>query len=196
VLAAVRHAADIQTCRIERIGVNVKTTSGFVGQDEIAFPAIVAMVIVKASRAEYGAKVRYLRVRHRDIEVIVRSRLLSEYGINRPSPINVNLQAILFQKRNEVGGVLLEHNCSVAAVLKGECRISTSDHSCCTVADGDGQTTAALEAAIDWVVTQDLPRSAAHPFYTRLNQIRTNAKPDAGRRHQTNAHAAEGRRLA
>ena len=22
-----------------------------------------------------------------------------------------------------------------------------------------------------WVATQDLPRSAAHPFYTRLNQI-------------------------
>src|SRR4029077_10537151 len=40
------------------------------------------------------------------------------YGINRPSPIDVDLQAILFQKRNEVGGVLLEHNCSVAAVLK------------------------------------------------------------------------------
>jgi hypothetical protein len=22
-----------------------------------------------------------------------------------------------------------------------------------------------------WVATQDLPRSAAHPFYTRLNQL-------------------------
>jgi hypothetical protein len=22
-----------------------------------------------------------------------------------------------------------------------------------------------------WVATQDIPRSAAHPFYTRLNQI-------------------------
>jgi hypothetical protein len=22
-----------------------------------------------------------------------------------------------------------------------------------------------------WVATQDLPRSAAHPFYTRLNQV-------------------------
>jgi hypothetical protein len=52
VLAAVRHAADIQTCRIERIGVNVKTTCGFVGQDEIAFPAIAAMLLAKASRAE------------------------------------------------------------------------------------------------------------------------------------------------
>ena len=117
VLAAVRHATDIQSCRIERIGVNVKTTSGFVGQGEIAFPAIVAMVLVKASRAEYGAKARYLRVRHRDIEVTVRSRLLSEYGINRPATIDVNLQAILFQERNEIRGVLLEHNCSLAAAL-------------------------------------------------------------------------------
>ena len=57
-------------------------------------------------------------MRHRDVEVIVRSRLLSEDGINRPSPIDVDLQAMLFQKRNEAGGVLLEHNCSVAAVLK------------------------------------------------------------------------------
>jgi hypothetical protein len=118
VLTGVRHAADIQTCRIEGIGVHVKTTFGFVSQDEIAFPAIVAMLLAKASRAEQGAKARYLRVRHRDIEIIVRSRLLSEYGINRPSPIDVNLQAVLFQKGNEVGGVLREHNCSVAAVLK------------------------------------------------------------------------------
>src|SRR5688572_21676048 len=117
-LAAVRHTADIQTCRVERIGVNVKPTSGFVGQDEVAFPAIVATLLAKASRAEEGTKARHVRMRHRDIEVIVRSRLLAEYGINRPSTIDVNLQAILFQERNEVGGVLLKHNCSVAAVLK------------------------------------------------------------------------------
>ena len=30
-----------------------------------------------------------------------------------------------------------------------------------------------------WVATQDLPRSAAHPFYTRLNQI-LDAMPDVG----------------
>ena len=117
-LPAVRHTADIQTCRIERIGVNVKPTSGFVGQDEVAFPAIVATLLAKASRAEEGAKARHLRVRHRDIEVIVRSRLLSEYGIDRPSTVNVNLQAVLFQQRNEVGGVLLKHTSSLAAVLK------------------------------------------------------------------------------
>src|SRR5688500_11626729 len=29
-----------------------------------------------------------------------------------------------------------------------------------------------------WVATQDLPRSAAHPFYTRLNQILDNAAFD------------------
>ena len=28
-----------------------------------------------------------------------------------------------------------------------------------------------LKQAAMWVATQDLPRSAAHPFYTRLNQI-------------------------
>jgi len=30
-----------------------------------------------------------------------------------------------------------------------------------------------------WVATQDLPRSAAHPFYTRLNQILDKADFDA-----------------
>lgn len=54
-------------------------------------------------------------MRQRNIEVIVSSRLFSEYGINRPSAIDVNLQAVLFQKRNEVGGVVLKHTCSVAA---------------------------------------------------------------------------------
>ena len=128
--------------------MNVKTTSGFVGQDEIAFPAIVAMLLAKASRAEQGAKARYLRVRHRDIEIIVRSRLLSEYGINRPSPIDVNLQAIFFQKRNEVGGVLLEHNCSVAAVLNVEFRINTGDCSYYTVAAREGLATSRAAASI------------------------------------------------
>jgi hypothetical protein len=28
-----------------------------------------------------------------------------------------------------------------------------------------------MQQASMWVATQDLPRSAAHPFYTRLNQI-------------------------
>jgi transposase len=37
--------------------------------------------------------------------------------------------------------------------------------------DGDGQTTATCEQASMWVATEDLPRSAAHPFYRRLNQI-------------------------
>jgi hypothetical protein len=34
-------------------------------------------------------------------------------------------------------------------------------------AHGDGQTKAAREASVDVVATEDLPRSAAHPFYTR-----------------------------
>jgi hypothetical protein len=50
VLGAVGHAADVQACRIERIGVNVKTTSSFVNQEEIAFPAIVALLLAKAAR--------------------------------------------------------------------------------------------------------------------------------------------------
>ena len=54
-------------------------------------------------------------MRQRDIEVIVRSRLLSEYGINRPATVDVNFQAILFQERNEIGGLFLKHNCSLAA---------------------------------------------------------------------------------
>jgi len=116
-LADVRHTADIQTCRIERIGVNVKPTSGFVGQDEVAFPAVVATLLSKASHAEQGAKSRHLRVRQRDIEVIVRSRLRPEQRINRPATIDVHLKAILFQEHNEVGGVLLEHSFSLAAVL-------------------------------------------------------------------------------
>jgi len=29
-----------------------------------------------------------------------------------------------------------------------------------------------------WIATQDLPRSAAHPFYTRLNQILAKAAFD------------------
>jgi transposase len=49
--------------------------------------------------------------------------------------------------------------------------IDTVDPSHYTVANGDGQTKAIREAASMWVATQDLPRSAGHPFYIRLNQI-------------------------
>jgi transposase len=48
--------------------------------------------------------------------------------------------------------------------------IDTIDPAYYTVADGDGQTTAPHETDLD-VGGKDLPRSATHPFYTRLNQI-------------------------
>jgi hypothetical protein len=56
-------------------------------------------------------------------------------------------------------------------VVSGSKGIDTIDLAYYTVADGDGQTQAAREADVDVVATQDLSRSAAHPFYTRLNQI-------------------------
>ena len=34
-----------------------------------------------------------------------------------------------------------------------------------------GKRTRRAKQSSMWVATQDLPRSAAHPFYTRLNQI-------------------------
>ena len=62
-LAAVRYTANISTCRIEGIGVNVKPASRFVSQDEVAFPAVIVTPLAKASHAEKGAKARYLCVR-------------------------------------------------------------------------------------------------------------------------------------
>jgi hypothetical protein len=53
----------------------------------------------------------------------------------------------------------------------GLVKIDMNDPAYYTVADGDGQTAAAREAASMWVAINDLPRSASHPFYTRLNQI-------------------------
>jgi hypothetical protein len=49
--------------------------------------------------------------------------------------------------------------------------IDTIDRAYCTVADGDGQTKGHAKQPSMWVATQDLPRSAAHPSYMRLNQI-------------------------
>jgi hypothetical protein len=56
-------------------------------------------------------------VRERDVEIIVRSGLLSEYGINRPAAVDVDLEAILFQKRDKAGGVLLKHKVSLAFTI-------------------------------------------------------------------------------
>ena len=44
---------------------------------------------------------------------------------------------------------------------------------------GDGHTTASCVAAVDVRATQELPRPAAHPFYTRLNQILDKADFDS-----------------
>ena len=52
-----------------------------------------------------------------------------------------------------------------------ECGIDTIDPAYCTVADGDGKTIRRPRQASMWVAAQDRPRSAAHPFYARLNQI-------------------------
>lgn len=40
-----------------------------------------------------------------------------------------------------------------------------------TGAHGNGHTAASFETIVDVVATQDLPRSAAHPFYMRVNQV-------------------------
>ena len=40
-----------------------------------------------------------------------------------------------------------------------------------TVTYGDGKRRRHAKPTAMWVATNDLPRSAAHPFYTRLNQI-------------------------
>jgi len=55
--------------------------------------------------------------------------------------------------------------------MKAKLGIDMIDTAYYTVADGDGQAKAAREAGVDMVAAQDLPRSAAHPFYARLNQI-------------------------
>jgi hypothetical protein len=57
------------------------------------------------------------------------------------------------------------------SLVKGIDRIGPAYY---TLADGDGQTTATCEADLDVGGAQDLPRSAAHPFYMRLNQILDN----------------------
>ena len=59
--------------------------------------------------------------------------------------------------------------------------------------DGDGHTTTASEADIDvGVSTQDLRRSAADPFYTRLNQILEKHDFDGyARRVQARKHCAD-----
>ena len=109
-LADVRHTADIQTCCVESIGVNVKPTPGFVAEDEVAFPAVVARLLAKASRTEYVSKARHLIVRQRDIQVSVRSRLLFQNCINRPAAIDVHFEAILFQERDQIDGIFLGHS--------------------------------------------------------------------------------------
>jgi hypothetical protein len=55
--------------------------------------------------------------------------------------------------------------------MNSDLGIDLLDRAYYTVADGDGQTMAPREASIDVGGAQDLSRNAAHPFYTRLNQL-------------------------
>jgi hypothetical protein len=56
--------------------------------------------------------------------------------------------------------------------------IDTIDPTYYTVAHGDRQTMAPSEADVDLGRDTDLPRTVAHPFYTRLNRILDNADFD------------------
>ena len=54
----------------------------------------------------------------------------------------------------------------------GVCEIDTIDPAYYTVGMAMGKRRRHAKQASMWVATHDLPRSAAHPFYVRLNQIR------------------------
>lgn len=56
-------------------------------------------------------------------------------------------------------------------MLQSTCGIDTIDPAYYTIPDGDGKRKRHPKQDSMWVATQDLPRSAAHPFYVRLNQI-------------------------
>lgn len=71
-------------------------TSGFVDQDEVAFSGS-SPCCRKSPACSVGRKGVVPTHAQRNIQVIVRSRLLSEYGIDRPSAIDVDLQAVLFE---------------------------------------------------------------------------------------------------
>ena len=90
--------------------MHIELTSCFVGQDEIAFPAVGAMPFAKAFRAEQRAKARHLRVGQRDVEVGVRSRLPSKQGVYGPAAIDVHFQAVPLDECNNVGGVFFNHS--------------------------------------------------------------------------------------
>jgi len=124
VLAAVRHPAHVVARCIERVRVNVKTPASVVGQNEVAFPAIVAVLLAKPSRAEERAKAGHLGMRHSNVEVIMRPGLLSEESIHSPSAINMDFQAVLFQEVDEIGNVPRSHPRSLVDRLKVSARLS------------------------------------------------------------------------
>jgi hypothetical protein len=95
--------------------MNVEPSTGFVYENEVAFPAVVATLLMKASAEEEPTKARHLRVWQRNIEVIVRSRLFAEDGVDGPPAVDVDLEGMALQKGNQFGDVCCSHGSRTGA---------------------------------------------------------------------------------
>jgi hypothetical protein len=105
VLGGVRDAADILPSGIKRVRVNVESTLGSVNEDEVALPRIGLGPLLESATRHQVAQQPHLRVRYRDIQIVVATSLPSEQSVYSPTTVDVDDKPALFEEVEQVNDI-------------------------------------------------------------------------------------------
>lgn len=91
-------AADVSTSSIKRVRVDVDAAAAGVRQNEVALPRLSPRLLLKSLRGKQAPETRDLIVRDGDVQIVVRTALSAEDGINSPAAVDVHLEAALLEE--------------------------------------------------------------------------------------------------
>jgi hypothetical protein len=118
VLSGVRHAAHILTSGIKRVRVDVESTVASVREDEIALPRVGLGLFMKSARRHQMTQQRHMRVRYRNVQIVVASSLLSQQSVYSPTAVDVDLKPALFEELEQLDDAWCVHwNPSLVRVI-------------------------------------------------------------------------------
>lgn len=126
-LALIRDAEDVPPGVIEGVRVDVQPTPILVREDEVAVSSVVAGMIDEAERGQQAPERAHLRMRNRDVEIVVGPRLGAQECVDGPAAVHVHVQALTLEPAEEVDDITGSHraDCSCrssAALLQVRCK--------------------------------------------------------------------------
>jgi hypothetical protein len=94
---------DVIARGIQFVGMYVDAAAVLVRQDEIAFPGIVAELLGESASGQERPQRWDVFMRHGDIQVVVRPRLLLQQRVDGPAAVHVDFDVVLFEVPHQTG---------------------------------------------------------------------------------------------